>query len=151
MNAVEDLQIDPGIVHQTIDGEAVIINLESGCYYSLTGTAAEIWALLERGVSAAVLAETLRTRYEAEAGAIEESVASFLAELSNEGLVTTTIPVAPIKSKQQASPTTHARPSYQGPVLQKYTDMQDLLLIDPIHEVAESGWPLKPSDKQPPS
>jgi hypothetical protein len=27
------------------------------------------------------------------------------------------------------------------PVLNKYTDMQDLLLLDPIHEVDERGWP----------
>jgi hypothetical protein len=26
-------------------------------------------------------------------------------------------------------------------VLQKYTDMADLLLLDPIHEVDEQGWP----------
>jgi hypothetical protein len=25
--------------------------------------------------------------------------------------------------------------------LNKYTDMQDLLLLDPIHEVDAAGWP----------
>ena len=29
------------------------------------------------------------------------------------------------------------------PVLNKYTDMQDLLLIDPIHDVEAHGWPAK--------
>ena len=27
------------------------------------------------------------------------------------------------------------------PVLEKYTDMQELLLLDPIHDVEEAGWP----------
>jgi hypothetical protein len=27
------------------------------------------------------------------------------------------------------------------PCLQKYTDMEELLLIDPIHEIDEVGWP----------
>jgi len=27
------------------------------------------------------------------------------------------------------------------PVLERYTDMQELLLIDPIHDVDETGWP----------
>jgi hypothetical protein len=27
----------------------------------------------------------------------------------------------------------------------KYTDMQELLLLDPIHEVDETGWPEKES------
>jgi hypothetical protein len=31
---------------------------------------------------------------------------------------------------------------FQKPLLQKYTDMEALLLVDPIHEVdEEEGWP----------
>ena len=31
---------------------------------------------------------------------------------------------------------------FQSPEIQKFTDMEDLLLIDPIHEVdEEAGWP----------
>jgi hypothetical protein len=30
---------------------------------------------------------------------------------------------------------------FEKPGLQKYSDMQDLLLLDPIHEVDEMGWP----------
>jgi hypothetical protein len=26
-------------------------------------------------------------------------------------------------------------------VLEKFTDMHDLLLMDPIHEVSDAGWP----------
>jgi len=26
-------------------------------------------------------------------------------------------------------------------VVEKYTDMQDLVLLDPVHEVDERGWP----------
>ncbi len=37
-------------------------------------------------------------------------------------------------------------PAIQGafapPRLQRYTDMQDLLLLDPIHDVDEVGWPV---------
>jgi hypothetical protein len=31
--------------------------------------------------------------------------------------------------------------AYEAPKLSAYTDMQELLLLDPIHEVDESGWP----------
>jgi hypothetical protein len=27
------------------------------------------------------------------------------------------------------------------PLLNEYTDLQDLILVDPIHDVQESGWP----------
>ena|SRR6476660_8869681 len=33
--------------------------------------------------------------------------------------------------------------AFVTPELHKYTDMQELLLVDPIHEVAEEGWPFR--------
>src|SRR5680860_793773 len=39
---------EPGVVHETIDGEVVAINLETGAYYSLRDSAAAIWAGVER-------------------------------------------------------------------------------------------------------
>ena len=35
---------EPGVIHQSIDGETVIINLDSGAYYSLDAVGAVIWA-----------------------------------------------------------------------------------------------------------
>jgi hypothetical protein len=31
---------------------------------------------------------------------------------------------------------------FVAPCLHKYTDMQELLLIDPIHDVDDYGWPI---------
>ena len=33
------------------------------------------------------------------------------------------------------------RTPFVDPALEKYTDMQDFLLVDPIHEVSDAGWP----------
>ena len=30
------------------------------------------------------------------------------------------------------------------PMIESYDDMADLLLLDPVHEVGEQGWPVKP-------
>ena len=30
---------------------------------------------------------------------------------------------------------------YQPPVLETYADLQDILLLDPVHDVDETGWP----------
>ena len=38
----------PTVTHETIDGEAVIINLDSGNYYSLVEVGSFIWGLVER-------------------------------------------------------------------------------------------------------
>ncbi len=41
-----------------------------------------------------------------------------------------------------------SKDDFTNPVLEKFTDMADLLLLDPIHEVDESGWPNKPPDSE---
>jgi len=33
--------------------------------------------------------------------------------------------------------------TYLPPIVEKYTDMQDLLMLDPIHDIDETGWPNK--------
>ena len=31
--------------------------------------------------------------------------------------------------------------AFEKPVIEKFSDMQEMLLLDPIHEVSEMGWP----------
>jgi hypothetical protein len=33
------------------------------------------------------------------------------------------------------------RRAYVAPAFDRYTDMAELLLIDPVHDVDEAGWP----------
>lgn len=35
---------------------------------------------------------------------------------------------------------------YRPPVLEVFADMQDLLLLDPIHDIDEVGWPVARPD-----
>jgi hypothetical protein len=35
---------------------------------------------------------------------------------------------------------------YVAPVVQRYDDLEDLLLLDPIHEVDDAGWPVARTD-----
>jgi hypothetical protein len=32
---------------------------------------------------------------------------------------------------------------FPEPLVEHFTDMQDLLLLDPIHDVSEEGWPIR--------
>jgi hypothetical protein len=59
---------------------------------------------------------------------------AFVAELAAEELVV----AAPAA---EAASETAAPAPYAKPELNKYTDMQQLLLADPLHEVEEAGWP----------
>jgi hypothetical protein len=136
--------MNPGrVVHETIDGEAILIDLESGLYFSLVGSGAEIWGMLARGYSVADTSVALSVRYSAADGEIQASVARLAAELVEEELLEPGEPPAPIDGMPAHS---SERLPFDEPKLEKFTDMQDFLLVDPIHEVDASGWPnTKPS------
>jgi hypothetical protein len=132
----------PTVTHETIEGEAVIINLESGNYYSLVDAGSFIWSLIEKGASASDIQNSVLQSYQAGAADVERGVADLLGQLQQESLI---VPVdgADPKSPNQAVPSdnNHDKPSFNPPSLNKYTDMQELLLLDPIHDVDEAGWP----------
>ncbi len=136
----------PKVVHETIDGETVILNLDNGNYYSLVGTGAHIWDYVEKGVAVNEIIERLLRDYKAGKEEIEREVNEFLSELMREDLIGPDGAGASDVDKpsdDQAAPAIEGQKnSFVAPVLNKYTDMQDLLLLDPIHEVDEkSGWP----------
>jgi hypothetical protein len=124
------------IVHETVDGETIVIHLEKGSYYSLTGAGAEIWSLLETGGSVSQICSELARRHERVEGEIRSEVEPFIADLEREDLVEhsdATPNGLPIQSVNGAG--------WESPKLERYDDMRDFLLVDPIHEVDETGWP----------
>jgi Coenzyme PQQ synthesis protein D (PqqD) len=130
----------PKVVHETIDGEVVIIHLDTGCYYSLDGVGAIIWNWLDNGVSLGEAAKRLGQSYPNNDSQVPDTVTRLAAELQTEALI---VP----RDEQSSAPANPPEPvsplpvAFQIPVLHKHTDMQDLLLLDPIHEVDETGWP----------
>ncbi len=130
----------PAVIGEVVDGEAIVVNLESGAYYSLRDSAGVIWEALSQGTDEPAICALLHATYSAPATQIEESVAQFIAELVAEGLI---VPLehSPI-TPPAPDPAAATRPPFSPPQLEKYTDMADLLLLDPIHEVdPQSGWP----------
>jgi len=43
------------------------------------------------------------------------------------------------------------RQPFSAPVLNAYTDMEELLLLDPIHDVDQAGWPMPKAPDAPAS
>lgn len=138
----------PGVTHEVIDGEAVIINLETGNYYSLDLAGAEIWTLLAARASIGSIVERLAQSYACQRSELESAVVALVAQLDREQLI---VPCSTAESEEPAvasSTMTVKKRAFQAPLLQKFTDMKELLLLDPIHEVDERGWPYKKPDVQ---
>jgi hypothetical protein len=139
----------PRVIAQEIDGEVVAIHLETGNYYSLLESGADVWAALEATASEDDLVTDLGLRYEGDEGEIRAAVSGFLAQLDAEGLITTddggpvaTTPDQPDQVVSRPGPGDAPRIAFKAPSLEKFDDMQDLILLDPVHEVTEEqGWP----------
>lgn len=139
----------PKVIHETIDGEAVIVNLDSGNYYSLDKVGAKIWNLIEEKVSIGGIIEIIANRYDAKKEEIVKAVNHLINELQQESLVVADGSEKSVNEEsrlQDATESSEKLTGFEEPMLFKYTDMQDLLLLDPIHDVDETGWPhLKPT------
>ena len=142
----------PTVTHETIDGEAVIINLDSGNYYSLVEAGSFIWGLIEKGASAREVQNVVLQTYQGSDADIDRGVEELFVQLQQENLI---VPVNgdgsfDLTPLDQVVPSNnnHEKPSFKTPSLHKYSDMQELLLLDPIHDVDEAGWP-KPNPDMP--
>ncbi len=132
----------PNIVHENFDDEMVVVNLETGCYYAFNPVGGMIWDCVEAGCSLEALCCFLRARLVGDMTGLEPAVRDFLDELSNEDLVRTgSSPPHDSEGPAFVEGDAKGKLSFVAPELEKFTDMQDLLLLDPIHEVDESGWP----------
>jgi hypothetical protein len=129
----------PNVIHETIEGEVVLIDLKTGTYYSLRGVGAAIWEDLVAGAGADEIAGDLRRRYDASDDQIADAVQTLIRELEDEGLVR----AEAADEEAVTLPTLEdgGRPPFEMPSLEKHTDMQDLILLDPVHEVGAAGWP----------
>jgi hypothetical protein len=133
----------PQVVHETIDGEVILIQIDTGCYYSLAGSGPEIWELLVGGRELEAIARALEGRYEADPQALRAAVTRLVEELHSETLVEPAVAASNATNGHVEAKNGHARAPLAPPVLEKYEDMQDFLLVDPIHEVEDTGWPHK--------
>lgn len=131
----------PNVTHEIIDGEAVIINLDSGSYYSLVGVGATVWDLVYQRAPLNEIVTAIANTYAGDAAEIERSVNELFEQLRVENLVVpdeSESPIAPLTATPNLNG--HKTP-FHPPALQKFTDMQELLLLDPIHDVDDMGWP----------
>jgi hypothetical protein len=137
---VDRLRINrPDVLHQVIEGEVIVLNLGTGCYFSMNEVGAEIWGLISGNPTLDEIVLALSRRYTAPPD-MAQVVGAWVGELEAEGLV-----------EREPGPATAARGGegaeverkalFQAPALQKYTDMQDFLALDPVQEVVDDGWP----------
>lgn len=134
----------PQIVHEAIDNEVVIVDFETGNYYSLEDVGAVVWTTLAAGADSAAIVQQIDAHYDCADADLASITSEFLGELVEQGLI---VPMAASDdsiSLPKLNGASAVKSPFSAPKLNRYTDMQDLLLLDPIHDVDETGWPNLP-------
>jgi len=135
---------EPNVVHETIEGEAILLDLQSGNYFSLDGAGAVIWDFIAQTGDWRKAISLISQNNGEQKELIVAAVEKFIAELIEEKLLVTVdndagFPKNGVEEFETALQ--NAARDFKIPIVNKYSDMQDLLLLDPIHDVDETGWP----------
>ncbi len=128
----------PQVVSETLDGETIVVNLDTGTYYSIKGDGILLWNAFIDGASLGEIVAAVAEQSGASMERAEPSLEAFSAKLVSEGLIVLRETEAPPAGAIDLS---GGGPGLLEPSVESYSDMQDLILLDPVHEVDEQGWP----------
>ena len=85
------ITVKADVVSRTVGDDMILLDLESGTYYTLNGVGAVVWSELERGaaVDGALDAATAAVvaQFEVEDGTARADVSALLDDLESHGLV----------------------------------------------------------------
>lgn len=132
----------PNIVCEIFDNEVVAVNLDVGIYYSITGWSSRVWQMIQNGLSTEEMIQIL-SEYCVDASNVNKILAKFIQDLLDKNLI-----VISTETVRNSSLDLQFEKIDKVPELyiEEFSDMQDILLLDPVHDVDESGWPsAKPS------
>jgi hypothetical protein len=118
------------IIYELLEDEVIVANLDAGIYYSIRNSGVLIWQLLLAGHSLLSIESLFTEKY----GPLS-SITPFVNRLIEENLLTP-------KEDVSLTPLSFSWPAtFSMPTLERYDEMKNLLMLDPIHEVDEQGWP----------
>lgn len=116
------------VLHEAFDDETVVVNMSRGHYFSFSGKSADLWAEIVRGANMSDVSARL--------GVNPAALDRFMGLLGQEGLIE-----ASREATEQLTPEGWLADTVLAGSLERFTDIEGLLLIDPIHEFDENGWP----------
>jgi hypothetical protein len=116
------------VIHNVIEGEAVVMNLDTGLYFSFNPPASQIWEKVSEG-------NFDETAIRAFAGPQNQHFLDFLVDQK-------------LVSREIASGASEHNQSPLSPLdgtaeWDTFSDMKELLLLDPVHDIAlgDQSWP----------
>jgi hypothetical protein len=79
--------VAPDVVFRELDGEAVILNLDTGIYFGLDPIGTRIWELIQEHAALQKVFDAMCIEYDAQADTLERDLLELVNELRAKGLV----------------------------------------------------------------
>jgi hypothetical protein len=122
-----------------MEGEAILINLANGIYYSMDKVGGKIWECIELEQRLEQIIETVVASYDVSQDRAKKDIESLLSQLLEENLIVLK------ENGESTSFNGGEQPKntlpYESPTLNIYRDMGDLLALDPpMPGMAETPW-----------
>ncbi|PKN53583.1 MAG: hypothetical protein CVU55_00215 [Deltaproteobacteria bacterium HGW-Deltaproteobacteria-13] len=126
-------------ISETIDGETIIINLETGYYYSVNQTATIIWNEIQKNSSVKNISQHFSNHYEVDSETAIKCITETIGVFLKDNLILELdLNVSPDFKEQRSS---ISKKKFIIPRVERYDDMAGALMSDPVHDVNEDGWP----------
>jgi hypothetical protein len=130
----------PRVVAETLDGEVLLIDMVTGSYFSCVGASAVVWTVLANGATREEALALLDHRYGVPADEAGPAIDGLLAVALADELLRA--------RDEDEGAAADLLAGYDGEdhewgaiELEKSTEIADLILLDPVHDVTEGGWP----------
>jgi hypothetical protein len=126
---------DEHVAAEEFDGEFVLINFARGTYFSLRHAAVDVWRQFRNGADPARVEERILDRFAVAEEQAREELKRCIQALIAEDL---------LREIAAAGPPVEdwASQRWAAPAVEVYSDLQDLIVLDPVHEVdTHTGWP----------
>jgi hypothetical protein len=128
----------PSVIGEAVDGEVMVMNLRDGIYYSVAGAAATIWPALTGGVALDAIAAAVQSATGEPLERIAADLDAFVGRLCDEAVLR---PAGNGAAPPADPPQFAGIVDYRGFAFERFDDMRAMLILDPVHEVGEFGWP----------
>ena len=82
----DSVEVVPDVVFRELDGEAVILNLDSGTYFGLDEIGTRIWTLIREHGALQPVFDTLQREFDVDPATLEEDLLALVSDLCLKGL-----------------------------------------------------------------
>ena len=128
------------VTGQVIDGEAIIMNLANGMFYSTDQVGASIWSWVEQGLSVGEITKRITAQYDVPETQARSDLDGLVAQLIGENLVEVRDGSEAAPPSGRSTSPAGTRAPYRTPELNRYSDMTDMLALDPPMPVLGAPW-----------